>query len=298
MKSKWLSFLLVLIFSACSVNPPGGNYKDPSVFQVTVSILPQVWFVEQIAGNLVDVQAMVGPGDDPHTYEPSPKQMAGLAESRLYFTIGVEFEEAWMPRFRDINPEMLIVDSATGVEFLAGRHAENEGESEHSQINEGHDPHIWFSPSRMKQVSINLANALIDLDPGNQKVYQDNLNGLLSRIDEIDSQIKEIMLGITKDHFMVIHPAWAYFAADYDLELIAVEVEGQEPSPEEMAAILNAADFYQVTHLFVQRGSNLITAKAVAREAGISQIIEWDPMAYDWDENMLQIAKDLKMALE
>jgi zinc transport system substrate-binding protein len=106
-------FALSLAANACAPIPASEGASGP--VQVTVSILPQAYFVERIAGDLVAVNVMVGPGDDAHTYEPKPDQMVALSESVLFFSIGIEYEEAWLPKFRDVNPDMVIVDSAKGL---------------------------------------------------------------------------------------------------------------------------------------------------------------------------------------
>ena len=108
------SLLMTLVLGACATPPTPDDQK----LTVTVSILPQKWFADQIGGDRIRTQAMVGSGDDPHTYEPSPQQMTALADSDLYFTIGVEFEEVWMPRFETSNPAMKVVDSAEGIERI------------------------------------------------------------------------------------------------------------------------------------------------------------------------------------
>ena len=95
---KALLFSLVLILALAACASPVAR-DEPDKLDISVSILPQQWFVDQIGGDRVRTQALVGSGDDPHTYEPSPKQMTNLADSELYFTIGVEFEAVWLPRF-------------------------------------------------------------------------------------------------------------------------------------------------------------------------------------------------------
>lgn len=80
--------------------------KKPVVF---VSILPQKYFVEQIAGDTVDVEVMVMPGASPATYEPRPRQMAMLAKADVYLAIGVPFERTWLPRIKATNPNLTIV---------------------------------------------------------------------------------------------------------------------------------------------------------------------------------------------
>ena len=146
---------------------------------VFVSIVPQKYFVQQIGKDLVEVQAMVQPGASPATYEPKPKQMADLSKTRIYFAIGVPFENAWLEKIAGANPNMRLVHTDHGIEKIAmtahhhhhDEKAEEHHESEHHEADHdqekkehhgeaahdedhhehaGLDPHIWLSPQLVK----------------------------------------------------------------------------------------------------------------------------------------------------
>ena len=87
---------------------------------VFVTIAPQKYFVQQIGKNLVDVQVMVHPGADPHTYEPKPKQMVAISKAKLYFTVGIEFEEAKLSKIIAANPSIKVIHTDHG--FVCGNH--------------------------------------------------------------------------------------------------------------------------------------------------------------------------------
>lgn len=311
LRLKRVFFLLLVVslsLSACVASKAGidnntNNLQSGGKLQLTVSILPQKWFVDRIAGDLVAVQTLVGSGDDPHTYEPSPSQMAALEKSVLYFTIGIEFEEAWMDKLSAANKTMKIVDSSAGIEripMVGGHHHHeetHETEAVHHDEIDGLDPHIWFSPDNAKQIAKNIAGALIEQDPKHESVYTSHLETLLEDITRTDAEIKSLLQNVSRRHFMIVHPAWGYFARSYNLQMIPVEIGGNEPAPGDLAEILEAAREYQISALFVEKGSNMNLARSVASQAGISEIIEWDPMAYEWIENMLSLGRDLQNAL-
>ena len=292
-----IAALLVLLLTSCA-SPATKN--DLEKLTISVSILPQQWFVDQIGGDRVRTQAMVGSGDDPHTYEPSPQQMTNMASSELYFTIGVEFEAVWMPRFESANPNMKIVDSAAGIGLIPALyehdHAEEKVEESVSADTET-DPHIWFSPSRMKQMAQTMAEAMKAADPQNMDYYQANLEALLKQIDSVDAEVRQQLDGAKRSHFMVVHPAWGYVAEDYGLHMLAVEIGGNEPPPETLSEIITLAKEYEINTLVVEKGSNIRLATSIIEQAGIQSIVEWDPMAYDWPATMLMIAETLHQAL-
>jgi len=291
------SAILALVLTGCA-GPKAQDFPDK--LTISVSILPQQWFVDQIGGDRVRTQAMVGSGDDPHTYEPSPQQMTNLADSELYFTIGVEFEAVWLSRFESANPNMKIVDSAAGIERIPALNANNNAEgSVEESANTGTetDPHIWFSPSRMKQMSQTMAEAMQGADPQNADFYQANLEALLIKIDAVDAEVRTQLQGAKRDHFMVVHPAWGYVAEEYGLHMLAVEIGGNEPAPETLSEIIALAKEYEINTLVVEKGSNIKLAQSITEQAGIPNIVEWDPMAYDWPATMLMIAETLHQAL-
>ena len=289
---KHMSVVLLcaaLLLSACAPAASG----QPEKLTVTVSVLPQAYFVQKIGGDLVSVQAIVGPGDDPHTYEPTAEQMRAMTKSRLYFTIGVEFEDAWLPRFRAANPTMTIADSAAGVERLplVPTFGSPEGEGEE-------DPHIWFSPERVRMISRNIAEALETADPANAEIYRGNLTSWLLEIDAVDADARAALAGISRHTFLVIHPAWGYFAEEYGLTMLSVESHGQEPGPEELGKVLQLARDNGITTVFVQKGISQKLAQSIAAQLGGARVVELDPMAADWSANMRLLAAELAKALE
>ena len=288
---RYISFLILIILtlSACSSVPATPQANTPVVM---VSVQPQAYFVQKIAGDLIEVQAMVGTGDDPHTYEPTTDQMRKMADAQLYFSIGVEFEAAWLPRFTAANPDLKIVDSTEGVTRISVSSIPN-GEEKGEP-----DPHIWVSPSRVKQISANMAAALAELDPDNAPVYEQNLAAWLQEIDQVDADIRSALLGISRNVFLSVHPSWGYFAEAYGLQMLAVEQEGQEPGPDDLAKIIEQARAHQVTYVFTQKGVNQKLAQSIADQLGGAQIIELDPLAQDWSENMLYVAEQLAAALQ
>ncbi len=290
MKKLTLTILpVILLLSACSNVPAKSQANTPVVM---VSVMPQAYFVQKIAGGLVEVQAMVSTGDDPHTYEPTTEQMRNLTNAQLYFSIGVEFEAAWLPRFTAANPNLKIVDSAEGVvRFPAAPSTTGDEAGEP-------DPHIWLSPSRVKQISANIAAALAELDPDNAPVYEQNLAAWLQEIDQVDADIRLALSGISRNVFLSVHPSWGYFADEYGLQMLAVEQEGQEPGPEDLAKIIEQARAHQVNYVFTQKGVNQKLAQSIAEQLGGAQIVELDPLAHNWSENMRYVAAQLAAALK
>jgi zinc transport system substrate-binding protein len=291
-----LTILILSTFpmAACRSASDG---NEEGVLQVTVSILPQAYFVERIGGDLVTVNVMVGPGEEAHTYEPTPEQMKSLSDSRTFYTIGVEYETTWVPRFEDINPDLLVVDSAAGIERIPMTDSHAHDDDDTGDHAEGLDPHVWLSPENGKIIAENILDALQILDPDSEDVFQGSYNDLIADIDELDRQIASLFADVPQHTFMVFHPAWGYFANQYGLEQIAVQVGGQDPSVSEMAELIEIALKENIQVIFIQPTFNASDAQAVADEVG-AEVVVVDPLARDWLNNLKAVAEAFAAALE
>ncbi len=295
-----LPFLLVLalVLSACGLPSNSETFLDDDRIKISTSIASIQWLVDQIGGEHVQTQSLTTSGDDPHTYEPSPAQMTAIAVSDLYLSVGVEFEAVWLPKFMSANDSLEIIDITEGVERIPGVEHEH-GEHDHDEVNShgGLDPHVWLSPANMEQIARNVTAILENADSQNAPVFQSNLENIIGRIDEIDSQVTQLLSEPERREFLVIHPSLGYLAEAYRLVMIPVEVDGQEPSPTQLAEILAASQTYGIHTLFTQPGTSPLNVQTFATQAGINEIIEIDPLTYDWEANMLFIAESLKGAL-
>ncbi len=265
---------------------------------VFVSILPQVFFAERVGGSHVDVNVMVGPGQNPATYEPTPKQMTFLSKAKVYFRIGVPFENAWINRLAKINPRMKIADLRQGIELLPMRtHYQHSPEDEHGHHHGNKDPHIWLNPQLAKTFSKTICDTLKSIDPAHKEDYQDNLNRLVQDLDKLDREISEQFKKINKREFLVFHPAWGYFAEAYDLEQIPVELEGKEPTAKQLTELIQRIKSTQIKVIFVQEQFSRASAQAIAR-AIAGQVIAVDPLAKDYLKNMKYIAQKFSEAMQ
>lgn len=294
-----IAFILALSWSSLSF---AGN--KPSVF---VSILPQKYFVEQIAGDLVNVEVMVKPGASPATYEPKVSQMKKLAASEIYFAVGVPFEQAWLERIAGVNSQMKIVRTDANIKKLAmeEHHHDEDGDSheEHGHDDhpggegEGLDPHIWLSPQLVKQQVTVLCASLIELLPEHATLFESNLARFKKQIDDLDIELREILTGKENFRFMVFHPSWGYFAENYKLIQVPIEIEGKGPKSSQLRQLILFARDEGIKVIFAQPQFSTKSAKLVAREID-GQVITVDPLAEDWLTNMKVVAEKFRDAIK
>ena len=299
---KKILFLLITIIGILNATTP----------QITVSILPQKYFVEKIVKDKFEVNVMVQPGASPHTYEPKTSQMKALAASKVYFSTGVSFENVWLDKFKKNAKDTLFVDLSHGIEKLAmGKHEhhdEDEHEDEHddhtghkkhddhadhdAHDEEGLDPHIWLDPVLVKTQAKNIYDTMIKIDVQNADFYKENYEQFLKELDELDANLKTILTPYKDKAFMVFHPSWGYFAKRYDLEQIPIELQGKEPKPNELVELIKDAKEHNIKIVFVSPQFSQKSAKTISQNID-AKVATINPMVENWSEGLIMTAKEI-----
>lgn len=283
-----LPLVLILILTACHHRPADGD--KPAI---SVSILPQKYFVERIAGDNFRVNVMVPSGSSPETYEPTPRQMQDVSNSLVYFRIGyIEFENTLVRNIRAQNRELKIVNTAEGVDLIAAK-IEDHGDHVHHF---GVDPHIWISIPAVRVQIKNMLEAIIEIDPENEDYYVDNYTDFLLEIDQLHTELTGKFSNAGRRSFLVFHPALGYFARDYGLTQISIEQEGKNPTAANIRRIIDLARKEGLRDVFIQMEFERDNAHAIARELG-GDVIRIDPLAEEWLENFRDTAEKLLRVL-
>lgn len=390
--------------------------------RVAVSILPQKYFLEKIAGDRFQITVMVPPGASPETYEPKPQQLQALSGAIAYFQLDVPFEQQWLRRLQGVNGSMALVDTSRGITklFLEDHHHHGEGEIRGHGDHDDHDdcgpvpdpeprpfegrnraagngeteivgtvgripdndeffldtpqgrievdvdlpdfrgldltlgetvtvrgvyddddfdawtitrpdgspvftrgirdddcddddrqggteqspdrreqttaalldPHIWLSPRLAKIQGENIYQALVTFDPENEATYQRNFEKFLEELDTLDQTIRDRLAPLQNRKFMVFHPSWQYFADDYDLEMVAIEIGGTEPSAAELSNLIQTAKDQGVKVIFAQPEFSQTAANLIAKEIG-GEVVLISPLAENWQENLAFLGEQL-----
>jgi zinc transport system substrate-binding protein len=293
---KPASMLITLVLITCLIVAAAACPQQTEAntkLGVVITILPQAEFVENIGGDKVDITVMVPPEASPHTYEPTPSQMAALSQAKLYAKVGsgVEFELTWMDKLIAQNEDMLVVDCSKGIELqpmTAGDEDEPAG---------GMDPHIWMSPINAQTMVRNIADGLIQVDPDNREYYEQNRDAYLEKLAQLDQDIRDGLAGVQNRVFMVYHPAFGYFASCYDLTMLPIEAEGKEPTPAGLQHLIEQAKEHNIRVVFAEPQFNPQSAKVIA-DAIDGRVVLINPLARDYIENMRILTGELVQAME
>lgn len=269
--------------------------------EVFVSIPPQKWLVEAVGGERVTVEMLVRAGQDPHTFEPRPKQVAALSRAKIWYTMGMEFEKQLAVKVRAVAPGLEIVDMSRDVEkmVMAEEHEHDVHEnSEHGgHAGEPLDPHVWLSPPNLQMMSLTVAEDLAAIDPEHTEEYQRNQKAVAGDLAGLHQRLGTMLQPYSGASFFVFHPTFGYFGKAYGLVQEPVEVQGKSPGPRQLAALIAKAKEMKVKVIFVQPQFDPKAAQAVATAIGGS-VVPLDALAEDVPSNLVVMAEKIEDALK
>jgi len=293
--------MLILAFAAAaglqSAAAAGSSPASASVVPVVaVSILPQSEFVARIAGDKVKVLTLVGPGASPHNYEPTPRQMAELSGASIWLSIGVEFENALLPKIASLYPKLKIVNTARDVVYRKMEsHDHGEGAEENGAG--GPDPHVWLGRDAVKAQLAATRDALIALKPSEAAIFNANHDAYLRESDSVFSLLAKELAPLRGGTAFVYHPSFGYFLDNFGIRQEAVEVGGKEPTQKTLALLIARAREDGAKIIFVQKQFSPTAARTVAKAIG-GIVVEIDPLAPNWLENIRTMGEALKKTVQ
>lgn len=287
MRHIFALLLMIICLTSCNTGKSKQNNEKPVI---AVTIEPQRYFTEAIAGDKFDVISIVPKGSSPETYDPTPQQLVSLGDSKAYFRIGyIGFEQVWMDRLTDNTPHIQVFDTSKDVDLIF-EEEEIHGDHRHAG---GVEPHIWNSTGNALIIARNTYKALCQLDKENEAYYLARYDSLSQRIMHTDSIIRETLKepGATQT-FMIYHPALSYFARDYGLQQISIEEGGKEPSPAHLKELVDICRQADVRVIFIQPEFDHRNAEIIAKETR-TRIVPIHPLSYDWEAEMQAVAREL-----
>lgn len=297
----------IIAMAGTSLSGCANRQHKASGIVIAVSILPQKYFLERVGGNRVTALVLVGPGQNPHSYEPTPRQMAALAASRAWIKSGTDFEISLEPKIRKQYPTLSIVDGTAGVMFReleAHSDADEKSDSgENAQAGNGDenalgielniDRHSWLGREPAKIMAGWIRDTLISIDPAGEALYRANCESLVADIDAEFDSLKSRLAPLAGTKVFVFHPSFGYFLDEFAITQEAVEVGGKEPTARALAALIEEAKRDKPAAIFVQAQFPVNAAKKIADSVG-ADVVSLDPLAPDWLANIKRIGAALE----
>jgi len=251
---------------------------------VAVSVPPQAYFVEAVGGEQVQVQVAVPEDASPHTFFPTPRQVARMASARIYVAAGVEVELQLLPRLRAMTPDLVVVGEPA---------TEHHDHQHHDHQHHDHpDPHSWLDPRQAAVQVSEISEALSALLPDQAAVFADRAAAEIARLDVLHAELATILLPYRGRELLVAHPAFGHLAAAYGLHQVAVEQDGHEPTPRQLGVLMQR----DLRTLFVQPQVSRATVASLVRSGDVAEV-ELNPLARDYPANMRAMARAIAGAL-
>jgi zinc transport system substrate-binding protein len=258
---------------------------SPKTEQITVfaTILPLKYFVDQIVKNMAKTHVLIKPNQNPETFDPSIKDLCCLKSAKIYFQIGFSIEDKLISKIKQINPKIEIINLSKNVETIKHK----------NEI----DSHIWTSPIVVKKMSRTILDAFLKIDPKNTKFYQKNYQEFITKLDNLNTYIKNELSTFGGRDFLVFHPAWGYFAKEYNLRQRAIEKHGKEPNIKDFENIINFAKKNHINTLFIQDQHSTKQAQNIAKILN-AKVVNINPLAYDYVKNMYFVTDQIKRSFD
>ena len=266
MRNLWLllagiSFLLI---SACA-SQTSSEVQEEEVPNIVVTNATLADITQNVAGEDVEVEVLIPPGVDLHTFQPTPQDVAKIANSHLLVANGAGLEE-WLQELIDnAGGERMVVEAAQGLEEVADRPG---------------DPHFWLDPILVMHYAQQIRDGLIALDSRGESKYGRNTLEYVDQLEDLDGWIKEQVAVIPPEARLLVtnHESFGYFADRYGFDIVGTIIPsvstGSSPSAQQMVALVEAIKASNARAIFLESGSNPQLAEQLADEAGIRVIAD------------------------
>lgn len=251
-----LLFLLLLTLAACRNNQ---NSADDQTLTVYTTVFPLTSFVEQIAGDTVNVESIYPQGADMHSYEPTQKDMISYSDGDLFLTTSNELDPVASSIAETIKNDTEIIETAADINaeaFLESHHKHGHEEAHSDEEEHDHgsmDPHIWLSPSLASDMALSVKTALTELSPDNADMYNENYEALKADIEQLDEQLTQISSDPVNTDVFISHESIGYLAHQYGFNQVGINgLSNQEPSQQELTEIIDSINAEDIPYILYE----------------------------------------------
>lgn len=280
-----IAFASASVLAACGSNTDSST-SDNNQTEVYASTFATAAIAREIGGDQVNVKMIVPPGADPHSYEPTSKQLTEIAKGDLFLLTGTTLE----PYSKKIQEslkgtDVRFVETSKDVNLLesdATLHThEEEGhtEDEHAHEEEGHDhgkydPHVWLDPVNAKAMARSITTALSKEVPKDKATFEKNLKAFDQQADKLDEQFKQAVADGSKKELLVTHAAYGYLAERYGFTQLPIAgiSPSDEPSQKQLAALVKEARMHDLKYVAFEETVSPKVARVIQKEIGAESV--------------------------
>lgn len=239
----------------------------------TTSIVGDV--ISQVGGDAIELKTLMGPGQDPHSYQPAAADLTAVAQADVVFINGWNLEEGLLDDLANIGQGVPLVPVSAGIRPLAFGEQDHEKEADETGEDHDHggaDPHVWQSVDNVKRWTENIAATLSALDPANAALYSANAQAYQAELSDLDAYAREQLATIPVERRVLVtnHNAFAYLAAAYGFDVLGTIIPGastlSEPTASDLAALAATMRAEGVCAVFTETTVSDRLAQTVAAE--------------------------------
>jgi ABC-type Zn uptake system ZnuABC Zn-binding protein ZnuA len=231
---------------------------------------------QNVAGDRLAVEALMPLGADPHSFEPTPQDVARVAKSDILIVNGAGFEEFLAPLLKNAGGNRMLIEAAAGLE----QRNPDPGEGvSGGDAHEG-DPHFWLNPLNGIRYVENIRDGLSQADPGGKEIYARNAQAYMAQLQALDAWISDQVAQIPANRRLLVtnHESFGYFADRYGLRIIGAIIPSvstsASPSAQQLAALIDQIKATGAPAVFLETGSNPQLAQQIAAETGIQVVTD------------------------
>jgi ABC-type Zn uptake system ZnuABC Zn-binding protein ZnuA len=257
-------WIFLLLLSSCGSQPDSSSRTNALLILTSTTVLADV--TRNIAGDRLDVQSLLPVGLDPHSYQPTPQDIAKVSESKLIIVNGAGYETFLEPLLKNADGERTLVEASTGISPRKN--------------GQGIDPHMWLDPNLVIDYVANIRDALIQIDPAGEAAYKLNAEAYIAELKNLDAWITEQVNQIPAEKRLLVtnHEALGYFAERYRFEVVGTVIESfstdASPSAQQLAALIDQIKASHAPAIFLDAADNAALAKQIADETGVQVITD------------------------
>jgi ABC-type Zn uptake system ZnuABC Zn-binding protein ZnuA len=218
---------------------------------------------QNVAGERVRVEPLLPLGLDPHTYEPTPRDLVRIAESQVLIINGAGFE-GWLEELLDnTGGGGQVIEAAEGLTESSDRPG---------------DPHFWLDPISAITYVENIRDGLSAIDPQGQQVYHRNAEAYIEELKALDAWIMDQVEQLPAERRILVtnHESFGYYADRYGFSIIGTVIPsistGSSPSARQLIRLVDEIEKSNAPAIFLESGANPQLADQVARETGVNVI--------------------------
>ena len=294
--SIYITIVLFIFLKGCGISQRAETSDTTEKIKVVATTTFVRDVVSRVGGEEIELKGILPYGANPHAYQPTPQEVAAVNEADVVFANGANLEVFLDDLIQNAGGDAQVVHVSKGIDLReftekgeshdheeSEDHGHQEGEDHHHDEGNGHeqgnvDPHVWFDPNNILIWVDNIEDTLILLDPENAETYRENAEAYREELRDLDTWIRDQVSQIPEENLELVtdHTVFGYFAEEYGFQQVGTVISAPtteaEPSGQQIAALMETIEEYDVKAIFVGKDLDPNLSQRVADDTGVELV--------------------------